>query len=96
MSQVAEDFIIRRGTSVPGLLLFRLILRDYATSRKAEIIYNIVDLQKLKVGGNMENFLWSWEDHLLGMHEMPNDASLEVIFYNIVKDYKGNSGRTFL
>jgi len=73
---------LSEGKSAPGLLLFRIVVRYYATGRAAEALYNINDLQRIRIHGNdLEQFMNTWEMVLEGMRIRPPDEQLEFIFY---------------
>ena len=67
ITQKAEDYM-KEGRSVPGLVLLRVVQMDYSTNHQAEVLFNLLDLQKVQIkGGNIEGFLNSWDMVLKGM-----------------------------
>ena len=69
------DDCIKKGQSVPGLVLLRLIFRKYASNRQADAVYNLIDLQKVKmVNNNLEGFQITWEMVLSGMRLPPEEG----------------------
>ncbi len=79
----------KEGESVPGLLLFRIVLRYYATGRAAEALYNINDLQRIGVR-EFESFMNTWEMVLEGMRIRPPDEHLECIFFEAIKEHRAS------
>ena len=52
------DSYMKQDKSTPGLYLFHLIIKEYATNRNTDIIYQITDLQKVAVHNNdIEEFI---------------------------------------
>jgi len=89
ISQIAEDYL-KRGRSVPGLVLLRVIQMDYSTNRQAEVVFNLNDLQKVQIkSGNLEGFTNSWDMVLKGMRKVPEEDILEFLFYEAVKGWRG-------
>jgi hypothetical protein len=78
---------LKEGKSVAGLWLFRIVVRYYATGRTAEALYNINDLQRIRVK-DLEEFMNTWEMVLEGMRVRPPDEQLEFIFYEAIKEYR--------
>ena len=89
ITQKAED-CLKNGKSVPGLILFRLIVKYYATGRHVETVFNLNDLQKVVIkGGKFEGFQNTWDMVLKGMRKSPDDDVLEFIYYKAVKNWRG-------
>jgi len=91
ITQTAEDWI-KQGKSVPGLVLLRIILQYYATGRQSDAVFNLNDLQKVQIkGGNLEGFQISWDMVLKGMRKPPEEDTLEFLYFEAVKDWRGLS-----
>ena len=76
--------------SVPGLVLLRLIMNYYATSKHSEVVYSIRDLSSVQIkSGNVEGFQTSWDMILKGMKRSPDKETQEFLYYEAVKDFKG-------
>ena len=74
------DGFMKRNESTPGLYLLRLILKEFATNRNTDIIYQITDLQRVSVhNNNLEEFLNLWDLILGQMHaeDRPNARHLQ-------------------
>ncbi len=64
-----------------------MIVRWFATGKTAERLFNLRDLQHVRVqGGNLQGFQSSW---LTGMKSLPDDETLEVLYYEAVQHHRG-------
>jgi len=85
----SEEYV-KKGRSAPGLVLLKIVHEYYATSKHAEVVYNITDLQKVQIkAGNVEGFQNSWEMVLQGMKKVPDDETLEHLYYEAIKTFPG-------
>ena len=91
ITQKAEDSL-KQLRAARGRAILRLIIRYYLTNRTAEAVYNLYDLQMVKiVKGNLEGFQSTWIMVLSGMREQPGDDILELIYYQAVSKFSGLS-----
>ena len=68
--------------------LLRLIIRYYQTNRTADAVYNLTDLQKVRiVKGNIEGFQSTWVMVLSGMRKSPDEDVLELLYYERVETF---------
>ena len=57
ITETVEDWI-RGNRSVPGLVLLRMVFRYYSTGRPAEAMFNLNDLQNVKmINNNLEQYM---------------------------------------
>ena len=91
ITQKVED-CLKQGKSAPGLVLLRMILKYYSSGRHAEAVFNLNDLQKVTIkGGNLEGFQNTWNMVLKGMRKPPDEETLEFLYYEQVKYWRGIS-----
>ena len=73
-----------------GRELLRLIIKYYQTNRTADAVYNLTDLQKVRiVRGNIEGFQSTWTMVLSGMRKQPDEDILELLYYERVESFQG-------
>jgi len=79
---------LREGRIAKGREVFRIILRYYSTNKTADVIFQITDLQRIKlVSGNLETFQNSWLSVLQGMRKRPDDEQLELMYFEGVSSH---------
>ena len=63
---------------------------DYSTCRQAEVLFNLNDLQKVQIkNGNIEGFVNSWGMVIEGMKRVPDEDTLQFVFYESAKSWRG-------
>ena len=91
ITQKAED-ALKTGRAVRGRELLRMIFQYYQTNRTADAVYNLTDLQKVRiVKGNIEGFQSTWIMVLSGMRKLPDEDVLELLYYERVETFAGIS-----
>ena len=91
ITQKAED-ALKTGRAVRGRELLRLIISSYQTNRTVDAVYNLTDLQKVRVVKNsIEGFQSTWVMVLSGMRKQPKEDVLELLYYERVESFGGIS-----
>ena len=85
--QFCEDCMKYGKRAACGRELLWLILSYYKTSKHAEVMFDISDLQKveLKKGQSLESFQNSWIAVFSGLKRQPDKEFVEVTYYNQAK-----------
>ena len=66
-----------------------MIIKYYATSNNAEVMYELNDLQKIQAkGDNLESFHNTWIMVTSALSVMPSDDILETLYYQQIKGMK--------
>ena len=67
-----------------------MILDAFATSKFGQAMFNLCDLQEVRmVNFQLETFWNTWVHILTGMKRKPCEEDKEILFYKQIKDHKG-------
>ena len=81
---------LKGGRALKGREIFFVVQRWYATGKTAERLFNLRDLQAVRVAnGNLQGFQNSWVMVLSGMKTSPDADTLEVVYYEAIQGHRG-------
>ena len=81
---------MKEDRAIGGLEILRMILRYYQTNKTADTIYNLTDLQRVRMkGSNAEGFQNTWTTVLKGMRKQPDEDVLEFLYFERVEKFHG-------
>ena len=87
ITETVEDWI-RENKSVPGLLLLRMVFKYYSTGRPAEAMFNLNDLQQVKmINNNLEQYMNTLTLVLKGMKHKPDLETQEFLFFENIRKH---------
>ncbi len=91
ISQAVEDAQNESPTrSLKGREVLWMILDAFATSKFGQAMFNLCDLQEVRlVNFQLETFWYTWVHILTGMKRKPCEEDKEILFYKQIKDHKG-------
>ena len=85
-----SEMALKGGRALKGREIFFVVQRWYATGKTAERLFNLRDLQAVKVvNGNLQGFQNSWVMVLSGMKSSPDADTLEVVYYEAIQGHRG-------
>jgi len=85
-----SEMALKGGRALTGREIFFVVQRWYATGKTAERLFNLRDLQAVKVvNGNLQGFQNSWVMVLSGMKSSPDADTLEVVYYEAIQGHRG-------
>ena len=85
-----SEMALKGGRALKGREIFFAVQRWYATGKTAERLFNLRDLQAVKVvNGNLQGFQNSWVMVLSGMKSSPDADTLEVVYYEAIQGHRG-------
>ena len=81
---------MKQDRSAKGIVLLRMIFDYFRTNRTVDVVYEITDLDAVRIkGNNVEAFQNTWVSVLTGMNQVPDDRSLEVLYHDRVEKFNG-------
>ena len=79
---------MKENRAISGLVILRLIVEYYSTSKQAEVVYHLTDYSRIQVtNDNLENYQTTWRMVLDGMRNLPENEVLEHFYYEAIKPH---------